>query len=128
MATVKKLNVFDEAMKGIGNAWKKSMNGETILHSNKAINHIGKNYLGGAEYVTRGIKEGDWDLMKTFGKDKLDEAGKAIMKDGKAVKELNYGKIAGSYIGVGVAARVATGGGLYKDRNGNTDIAGIPFI
>ena len=26
------------------------------------------------------------------------------------------------------AYRVASGGGVYKDRNGNTDIIGIPFI
>ena len=45
---------------------------------------------------------------------------------------LKKGAIAGSallgYIGVSSAFRIASGGGLYKDRNGNTDIIGIPFI
>lgn len=127
----KKVNAFDEALKGIGDAWKKSMRGETILHSNGAINHIGKNYLGAAEYLTRGFTDGDWNLMKTFGK--VNEKGQALNAAGEVLKKgekqaINYGKIAGSYIGVGVAARVVTGGGLYKDRNGNTNIAGVPFI
>lgn len=37
-------------------------------------------------------------------------------------------KIAGSYIGVSAAGRVASGGGVYKDSSGNTDVIGIPLI
>lgn len=37
-------------------------------------------------------------------------------------------KIAGSYMGVSAAARIATGGGLYKDKDGNTDVIGVPLI
>lgn len=92
-----------------------------VLHSNQAINKIGKNLGGGIEVGAR--------LMGKGGFEKADGITKALSdtfkhKDGT----LNYGKIAGSYIGVSAAARVATGGGLYKDRNGNTNIAGVPFI
>ena len=37
-------------------------------------------------------------------------------------------KMAGSYMGVSTAGRIATGGGLYKDKDGNSDIIGLPFI
>lgn len=44
----------------------------------------------------------------------------------------NKKAIAGSgligYTGLSSAYRLASGGGLYKDNNGNTDIMGIPFI
>ena len=41
---------------------------------------------------------------------------------------LNKARVAGTFAATSVAARVATGGGLYKDRNGNNNIAGLPFI
>lgn len=37
-------------------------------------------------------------------------------------------KIAGTTIGISMAGRLATGGGLYRDRNGNFNIPGVPFI
>ena len=40
----------------------------------------------------------------------------------------DMGKIAGTTFSVGVAGRIATGGGLYKDKYGNTNLPGIPFI
>ena len=42
--------------------------------------------------------------------------------------ELRPERIAGAAFGIGVAGRVVSGGGLYKDRNGNTNIPGVPFI
>lgn len=40
----------------------------------------------------------------------------------------DFGKIAGTAVTIGVAGRVATGGGLYRDRYGNVNIPGLPFI
>ena len=40
----------------------------------------------------------------------------------------NGAKIAGALGGLGIGYRFASGGGAYRDKNGNTDIAGIPFI
>ena len=51
-------------------------------------------------------KEGDWDNIGGY-------SGR---------------KIAGGYMMASGAGRIATGGGLYKDNNGNTDIIGIPLI
>lgn len=43
-------------------------------------------------------------------------------------KTYDMGKIAGTTFSVGVAGRIATGGGLYKDKYGNTNLPGVPFI
>jgi hypothetical protein len=40
----------------------------------------------------------------------------------------NGAKIATALGGLGIGYRFASGGGAYRDKNGNTDIAGIPFI
>jgi hypothetical protein len=99
--------------------------GRQILESNKAINPI-TNFTGGIEAASRilggeGISN---SLVKTFAKN-------AVEKDGKLVADeagYNYGKIAGSYLGVAAAGRVLTGGGIYKDGNGNTNLIGVPFV
>ena len=124
----KATSFMDDVIKGIKDTGK-------TLHSNEAINKIGKNLGGsfeaGARFMgkrgyekTNGIGEA---LTRTFANN-----GDQLYKNGKRLTDVkadwNYGKIAGSYIGVSAAARVATGGGVYKDRNGNTNIAGVPFI
>lgn len=125
----KATSFMDDVVKGVKDAGK-------ILHSNEAINKIGKNFGGGFEAGARlmgkagykktsGIGEAFTRTFANNADDLFDGAGKRIAN---AKADWNYGKIAGSYIGVSAAARVATGGGLYKDKNGNTNIAGVPFI
>ena len=41
---------------------------------------------------------------------------------------LRWGRIAGTYAAAAVGSRVISGGGLYKDRYGNSNIPGVPFI
>ena len=43
-------------------------------------------------------------------------------------KSYDMGKIAGTTFSIGVAGRIASGGGLYKDKYGNTNLPGVPFI
>ena len=38
------------------------------------------------------------------------------------------GTIAGGYMGVSAAGRIATGGGLYRDSSGNFNVIGVPLI
>lgn len=91
------------------------------LRSNQAINSIAKgainNGTGAFEVAYRVMgpqKQGFKQAMKdTF-----------THKDGT----LNYGKIAGSYIGASAAMRVVSGGGVTKDKNGNSNLIGVPFI
>lgn len=42
--------------------------------------------------------------------------------------QLDYKKVAGTAATIGVAGRVASGGGLYRDRYGNVNVPGLPFI
>ena len=37
-------------------------------------------------------------------------------------------KVFGGIVGASVGARLLSGGGVYKDRDGNTDLIGIPFV
>ena len=39
-----------------------------------------------------------------------------------------WGRIAGTYMAGSAALRVVSGGGLTRDRNGNPNFPGIPFI
>jgi hypothetical protein len=41
---------------------------------------------------------------------------------------LNIRRAAGSFVAASAAARVASGGGAYKDRYGNPNLIGVPFI
>lgn len=114
----------------VSSAFKSALKGERVLHSNeslwgKALGGILDNGLGAGEMTYRvlknneGVKEA---AIKTFAKN-----GEKVLANGEKM-QLNYGKIAGSYIGVSAAARIATGGGLYKDKNGNGNLIGVPFI
>lgn len=99
------------------------------LESNKAINPGGNanvfgaggqanaKFFGGAHAIHNNMKKGDmgfWDATKTAHQ----------TTDGK----VSWGAIAGSAMTAGAAIRVASGGGLYRDQNGQTDIMGVPFI
>lgn len=91
------------------------------LHSNDAINKIGKDglpagFLGGIPGSVINHRKGDTMTQ--------------AIKNAHQTKEgnWNYGAIAGSAMVAGIGARVASGGGVYRDANGNTDVAGIPFI
>lgn len=106
-----------------------SFKGEPILHSNKAINTIGKFMMGETNTGIRGTLRG-----LSHGQD-LGTAVKSAYthrtKDAKGVlqpRSINWGAVAGTYVGASVAGRVITGGGLYRDSTGNVNIPGIPFI
>ena len=122
MAKAKVVGGLDDALTKAGKNVMKAINGEVIQHSNEKI--VSKmaygalnNGFGAAEYIHRGMTGDKWDLARTFKHQAGEKAGK-----------LNYGKIAGSYIGASAAMRVASGGGVTKDGNGNANLIGIPFV
>jgi hypothetical protein len=78
-------------------------------------NRIGDAVGGGIKDTYTSLKSG-----RTLGRSLSD----AYMNGDK----LRMDRVAGTFIGASTAARVATGGGLYKDRNGSTNIVGLPFI
>ena len=52
----------------------------------------------------------------------------AIKKGHMTGDKVDMKKVAGTYVAASVAGRVATGGGLYRDKDGNVNLPGIPFI
>ena len=53
-----------------------------------------------------------------------------VMNKGKGEDEwsLSGRRVAAGFVGASAFGRLASGGGIYKDADGNTDIIGIPFI
>lgn len=51
-----------------------------------------------------------------------------VMNKGKDEWRLSGRRVAGAFVGASALGRLASGGGIYKDADGNTDIIGIPFI
>jgi hypothetical protein len=77
---------------------------------------------------TRGLS-GVYTRMNTGGEKNLTNAVKAAYsKTGEVGGGTAWGTVAGSYIGASAAFRVASGGGLYRDKNGNNNIIGVPFV
>lgn len=116
-------NFYDDIYKGINyvkDNFKFGKNDEPILHSNKAIREVGKFFLGETDTGIRGTLAG---LSSGKG---FNEAVKEAYTTAEG--GLNYKAIAGTYIGGSIAGRVATGGGIYKDRNGNSNLMGVPFV
>jgi hypothetical protein len=107
---------------------------DTLLESNKAIfsnatDDAVKNsrgILGTIARTRNGLKEGDKIILEKG--DVAGAAKSAFSKGGDPSKGYDWGTIAGSALGVSAGYRVLSGGGLYKDKNGNTNIIGIPFV
>lgn len=69
-------------------------------------------------------------------RDTFNNMNKKDMKFGEALKtahrtpdgKLNMKRVAGTYVTASAVGRVASGGGITKDKNGNSNLIGIPFI
>lgn len=111
------MGTLDEAKKEFGKLMSDAYKGTKRDGSSKFVNAIANNFLGGAELVGNVLdNQGMKSIEKTFAKGGASENG------------WDMGKIAGSYLGVAAAGRVLTGGGVYKDGNGNTNLVGVPFV
>lgn len=78
---------------------------------NKAFNF----FTGGIQDTYQNVRNGQGIF---------EAIGNAHMKDGK----VDLAKAAGTFMTVSAAGRIASGGGLYKDRYGNPNLIGVPFI
>ena len=91
---------------------------------------VGKKALNNT--MTTGIASTIHNLDKGAGKVDFKEAIKAahsvVDKSAPNGTRISKRKVAGTMATAGVAGRVATGGGLYRDRYGNVNIPGLPFI
>lgn len=117
-------NVYGKILKGI-NDFAGSLDigdikiGDSILESNKAINKVGKFIMGEADTGIRGTLKGLSENKK------IGAAIKGAYTNGD---NINWGAVAGTYVGAATAGRVLTGGGLYRDNTGRANLPVVPFI
>lgn len=88
---------------------KKGVQNATVM------NKVGDAVWGGVRDTSAAIKGGQG-------------VSQALATGFKNGDKLRMDRVAGTFVGASAAARVATGGGLYKDRNGSTNIIGLPFL
>lgn len=110
------MSFTDKTLKEMGQVVSKLAKGpgEALLESNKAIK-VADNFFGAPQAVYKMAKGDGYKkaLKETF-----------TNEDGG----LNIAKIAGSYMGVAAGARVLSGGGVYKDNRGQSNLIGVPFV
>lgn len=82
--------------------------------------------VGGVKGTASAMKRIDPATGQKNGLGKALKLGHSDMVNGKP--QLSAKKVAGTAVGVGLAGRVVTGGGLYRDRYGNVNVPGVPFI
>ena len=130
----------DASKKAMANMAKKGITGkqaQKLLH-NKDFTGIGDQLLVNAHKNKQlGYKLGDAlgggirDSVRSFSHNKsLSTALKAGFTkagaDGKM--QVRAGRVAGAVVAAGTVGRVASGGGLYRDRYGRVNVPGVPFI
>lgn len=97
---------------------KSKMNNTNNNTNNKGFDfgEFGNKYFGGVKDTYQGTKAGDgfWNSLQSAHKN----------ADGS----YRWDRIAGTYAAVALGSRVLSGGGLTKDKYGNTNLPGIPFI
>lgn len=89
-----------------------------------AINSVFSPFVKGAQYMMETPAE------KRNLKELAEEAwgGEGLTSFSVGGMRLNGGEIAKTAAGLGLGYRALSGGGVYRDKDGNTDIAGIPFV
>ena len=94
-----------------------------------AINSIDKAMDAGSVFGKDGMihrvfgTDEDAEKWWRIGVKETDDAGKVT---GRHYYDAR--KVFGGFIGASAGARLLSGGGIYKDRDGNTDLIGIPFV
>ena len=109
--------------------WMKNTFDTLTPRCSKAINSIDKAMDAGSVFGKDGM------IHRVFGTDEGAEkwwrVGVKETDDAGKVTGRHYydaRKVFGGLIGASAGARLLSGGGIYKDRDGNTDLIGIPFV
>ena len=104
---------------GWGQGASDRMIGNALAKNNIAFK-IGDAIGGGVRDTMRSRKMGhDFKTALSAGFTKAGEDG---------IRQIRYDRVAGAAFGASVVGRVATGGGLYRDRYGRVNAPGVPFI
>ena len=106
-----------------GGSWGQGVSDRMIgnaLAKNNMAFKIGDAIGGGVRDTMRARKAGhDFKTALNAGFTKAGENG---------VRQIRYDRVAGAAFGASVVGRVATGGGLYRDRYGRVNAPGVPFV
>lgn len=104
---------------GWGQGASDRMIGNALAKNNMAFK-IGDAIGGGVRDTMRSRKMGhDFKTALSAGFTKAGEDG---------IRQIRYDRVAGAAFGISAIGRVATGGGLYRDRYGRVNAPGVPFI
>lgn len=109
--------------------WMKNTFDTLTPRCSKAINSIDKAMDAGSVFGKDGMihrvfgTNEDAEKWWRIGVKETDDAGKVT---GRHYYDAR--KVFGGLIGASAGARLLSGGGVYKDGNGNTDLIGIPFV
>ena len=134
-----KKKVQDGIVKATNQMMKKGMTGDAI---GKALNNA--DFTGIADkLLVNEFKKGNVayklgdalgggirDTVRTLknGKGFSDALKAGFTKQVNGQTQIRAGRVAGAMFTAGVAGRVASGGGLYRDRYGRVNVPGVPFI
>lgn len=81
----------------------------------------------GFEMLDEGAHAATSQRVRLSAADALREGFRA--RDGElAISGYSAKRLAGTYIGASAAGRLLSGGGVYKDKDGSTDLIGLPLI
>lgn len=99
-----------------GNKGPNNSGGNEGPNERRSWKDYANDYFGGIGDTYKGVRDGGnfWDALESAHKN----------DDGS----LRWSRVAGTYAAAAVGSRVISGGGLYKDRYGNSNIPGVPFI
>lgn len=109
--------------------WMKNTFDTLTPRCSKAINSIDNAMDAGSVFGKDGMihkvfgTNEDAEKWWRIGVKETDDAGKVT---GRHYYDAR--KVFGGLIGASAGARLLSGGGIYKDRDGNTDLIGIPFV
>ena len=110
--------------KGLDGKATSKMTKKMVNRNSSQMMHMGNAFINSAPMT--GIAGTARDFMTS-------EKGqrnilKSLQKGHMKGESINAGAVMGTMATVGVAGRAVTGGGLYRDRYGNVNIPGLPFI
>lgn len=108
--------------------------GDAILGAEKDIYAAAKGGIRGQMNVTKAERLGiverqDGKLKKTRDADWSDYTrALAMNNNGSYSAKRIAGMVGGGFVGASAAGRIVTGGGLYRDSDGEFDVIGIPIV
>lgn len=92
------------------------------------VGQVFDKHTGLGSFVHGFTKEGGKDFQGNAISRAAQNAGYISKSAAGEIDNINFGKIGKGYLAASAGARVVTGGGLYKDGQGNTNLIGVPFI